>query len=345
MQLDTRYFKGLSGKYKFVLKFRVHKRGEADYIVRSHINYLMSRSVNAEITLDPGRYYVLLKVTAYRHQDADSAEEVVAQYAGSQREKLVQIGLSYDLAHAKGLAYETEVERKEREERRQSARRKLLDETCLRLKKEWIRQAKMAAREQRAAKRRIVNTDHPNGAEPEKGLGIYGTFRAPAIDTPDSMGFGNTPPDTRDATNGTPSTLQQPFLTASAHSRRRTDSPRPSLDTRLATSGLEKHEEAWLEGFEFDPDLDMPPEEPCPSKAAHTHSRQDEGEGGDDHSRDPWNAVCVVGLRVYSKDPQLSLQVVRPVPEEDVGEATLDRDDPAASATIEKNAWRQRFVV
>ncbi|RJE17017.1 calpain-like protein, partial [Aspergillus sclerotialis] len=102
-QLDTRFFKGLAGEYEFVLKFRLQKEGEEDYIVRSHSNCLMSRAVNAEINLDPGRYHVLMKITAYRQRDVESTEEVVSRLAPTRREKLVQIGLSYDLAHAKGL--------------------------------------------------------------------------------------------------------------------------------------------------------------------------------------------------------------------------------------------------
>jgi hypothetical protein len=58
---------------------------------------------------------------------------------------------------------------------------------------------------------------------------------------------------------------------------------------------------------------------------------------------DPLNAVCVVGLRVYSKDPRLSLEVVRPVPGDDV-EAALDMDDPAVSATNERSGLDQFFI-
>lgn len=52
--------------------------------------------------------------------------------------------------------------------------------------------------------------------------------------------------------------------------------------------------------------------------------------------KDPWNAVAVVGLRVYSKDSAVSVKVIRPVDgdhEEEKGEAKLDVDDSAADAT------------
>lgn len=115
---------------------------------------------------------------------------------------------------------------------------------------------------------------------------------------------------------------------ASGGWRRRTDSSRPSLDTRVATEALDQGDLDLLEGFEFDSDIDMPPDETDVKNRPPSM-------GLDDPRLDPWNAVCVVGLRVYSKDPQLILQVVRPVPEDDT-EAPLDRDDPAASATTSK---------
>lgn len=34
-QLDDRYFQGLEGEYSFTLHFRVHRKGEDDYIIRS----------------------------------------------------------------------------------------------------------------------------------------------------------------------------------------------------------------------------------------------------------------------------------------------------------------------
>lgn len=137
IQLDSRYFKGLAGEYDFALKFRAQKDGEEDYLVRSQSNHLLKRSANAEITLKPGRYYVLMKITAYRHPGMESTDEAVSRLASRRREKLVQIGLSYDLAHAKGRVTETEREKKAREnyEKRSKAleRERRRDETKRRL--------------------------------------------------------------------------------------------------------------------------------------------------------------------------------------------------------------------
>ncbi|KAJ5125857.1 Alpha/beta hydrolase fold-3 [Penicillium atrosanguineum] len=298
-QLDTRYFKGLAGEYSFVLKFRVQKEGEEDYIVRSHSSHLMGRSVNAEISLEPGRYHVLMKITAFRDEEVESTEEIVRRLASSRREKLVQVGLS-----------------------------KIRDETKRRLQKEWIRNRKMDARQQRQEARRPGQG--PHGAErtsiPQQIL----TDR-PTESPTDTASISSDGSERRPTTNGSVPTIQFNGLHArhaSGSRRQRTESPRPSLNTRLANETLDNSDLEWLEGFEFDSDLDMPTDE-----ADHKQPRKfPELEGPAD---DPWNAVCVVGLRVYSKDPKLSLEVAHPVSENEM-EAPLDRDDPAVSATIEK---------
>ncbi|KAJ5081637.1 Alpha/beta hydrolase fold-3 [Penicillium alfredii] len=343
-QLDTRYFKGLVGEYSFVLKFRLQKEGEEDYLVRSHNSHFMGRSVNAEIALDPGRYHVLMKITAFRHEDVESTEEIVRRLASVRREKLVQVGLSYDLAHAKGLVGETEQERTEQERHKAANRKKLRDEAKKRLQKEWIRERKLAARQQRMAGRRAGRM--PNGTShersPERGPIPGQMFTDKPVQSPTDMGsISSESSDRRPVTaNGSVPTIQFNGLHmrhASGSRHRRTDSPRPSLDTRLATDGLDLSDLELLDGFEFDSDLDMPPDDPD----AKNQSQFSELDGP---AADPWNAVCVVGLRVYSKDPKLSLEVVRPVPENEV-EAPLDRDDPAASATIEKVSWNSRIPI
>ncbi|OQE26736.1 hypothetical protein PENSTE_c005G00101 [Penicillium steckii] len=342
-QLDTRYFKGLTGEYNFVLKFRVQKEGEEDYMVRSHSSHFMGRSVNAEINLDPGRYHVLMKIIAFRHEDVESTEETVQRLASTRREKLVQVGLSYDLAHAKGVVVETKRERYERERRKAAERKRLREETKRRLQKEYIRERKMAARRQRMEARlsgRIsngVSFDKAPEAAPLPGQILPETQTQSPTDVASISSDGSD--RRRQTVNGSVPTIQFNGLHArhaSGSYSRRAESPRPSLNTRLATDNLDRSDMELLDGFEFDSDLDMPPEEPDSKSLSNF-------QGPDESKNDPWNAVCVVGLRVYSKDPALSLEVVRPVPDDDT-EAPLDRDDPAASATIEKSFWSMNIA-
>lgn len=114
-QLDERYYKGLQGQYMFRMHFRVHEQGRPeseDYIVRSHGNYLMDRSVSIEIPcMEPGNYSIFISVVAERNTTKSSIEEVVKRECRNrvENEKLAQVGYAYDLAHSKGVAHLEQV--------------------------------------------------------------------------------------------------------------------------------------------------------------------------------------------------------------------------------------------
>ena len=85
----------------FLLREENAKAGE--HIVRVRCNYLTGeRSVSTEIDLEPGRYEVLPKISATRNMDKSSVEDVVKRNVGQTPQKLRQIGLNHDIAHAKG---------------------------------------------------------------------------------------------------------------------------------------------------------------------------------------------------------------------------------------------------
>ncbi|KAH7329494.1 hypothetical protein B0I35DRAFT_46084 [Stachybotrys elegans] len=131
-QLDRRYWKGLHGQYKFMLHFRLHDQDRPDaedYIVRSHGNYLMERSVSVELPdMPPGNYVVYLKVTAERDSSASSVEDVIKQQCQdrTENEKLAQVGNAYDLAHSKAWDHMDKVAklRKQRDQNKASNCRK-----------------------------------------------------------------------------------------------------------------------------------------------------------------------------------------------------------------------------
>jgi Calpain family cysteine protease len=143
-QLDDTYFGGLQGGYGFDLQFRLEADGpggdEGDYIVRSNGNYAMARSVSTDIELEAGSYIVLMKITA-RKTGIDEVEDLLPMYAIERREKLINMALSYDLAHAKGILVESEKERDERmkqeKTRKAKEREKLKVELRKQAEKDW----------------------------------------------------------------------------------------------------------------------------------------------------------------------------------------------------------------
>lgn len=270
----------------------------------------MSRSVNTEVTLEPGRYTVLVKVTARRCGWKAPPEEIIKKNALNRREKLTQIGLLYDLAHAKAVVTETEEEknaREERENRKKEAERERLRQKVIKKKrKDWIKMKKEAARQ-----RRINAAMQPPQLEADVGTQVSDLAQSGSTgeeedgDSEDSPGTEGS--ESRDEEEDIPSTA------------------------------LEDKNQNLLEGFEFDSDLDMPSEDDDDSVYMPSLDGDEDGDEDDeDDEATPWNAVCVIGLKVYSKDPQLSLRVVKPA-EEDL-EVALDLDHPAASAAQEKGS-------
>lgn len=134
-QLDDRYYRGLEGQYQFELNFRLHKNGQEDYVVRSISPYCQTRSVNVELELEEGEYTVLLKINATRNMEVLPIEEVVRNNARDRRDKLVAVGMSYDLAHSKGKVIETpeekqarkEAEKRKKENERKELRKKIME--------------------------------------------------------------------------------------------------------------------------------------------------------------------------------------------------------------------------
>lgn len=313
---------------------------------------MMCRSVNTDITLEAGKYSVLVKVTAFRRKHVDRPEDVVRHFASRRREKLVQIGLSYDLAHTKGLAKLTEEEKREREEREERQRfldrQRLREQTIKRLQQQHIRDKKMRARRERMMERDRLreaaaeeNALHAQSDEEtedmtprvKRGNG-YGHERTDAYDNTERTAGHS-------ATNGT-NHSKQSKQSATRKVRVSSRPPLPSIKTNSTKQKALHYDEMveLLQDFEFDSDLDMPPVDSPPPLSSSTASfprpSPPTGAEGGPEGDDPWNAVCLVGLKVFSKDPLLKLQVVKPGSSD--AEAPLDRDDPAVSATFEKRA-------
>lgn len=193
-QLDNRYFKGLHGQYSFRLQFRLHEQDRPDpedYIVRSHGNYLMDRSVSIELpSMLPGSYSVFISVVGERDTDVPSVEDVVKRECKkrTENEKLAQVGYAYDLAHSKAAAHleavkklRKKADQKKASEARMKERHRLWEKRHLNrqiTKKQGRKnnqklEAKQAAREEKRRqaeglkpKDQAVQTEEP--AQPEE---------------------------------------------------------------------------------------------------------------------------------------------------------------------------------
>ncbi|MCJ1474171.1 hypothetical protein MMC13_002829 [Lambiella insularis] len=404
-QLDDRYFQGLQGQYEFSLHFRLDKYGEDDYIVRSHGNYLMSRSVSTDLELEPGKYSVLMKITAKRNSRMPRPEEVLRANCKYKQEKLVQIGLAYDLAHARGQIKETEEEKKRRLEQEEKAkaalRQKRLDEAKEFKYKNWLVFKRRREREIRhrakmeeykrqkaeAAKAAQLAEDLKNfqaeqmQALEEEQQGPQGTSDQPGdFQTPD-----NTPPDPPADFSAAAASLQSPpaentppspALGPSMPAQRQTAQdkidqfnqdlqvtfvPRspaaddvpptgstagpPTIDDPLDTYSVHSFDSSVDSLLDLDPFPGAPPDA---VEAPVQKATDEDSESEDENARfahDPWNAVCVVGLRVFSKDKGISVAVLRPKAGEEEEEKPLDVDDPSKAFGEEGGVEGEEAVV
>lgn len=390
-QLDDRYFQGLVGQYDFQLQFRVHAVGarDEDYIVRSNRPYFMKRSVNTELELEAGSYYVIMKIIAKRYADDLTVEEAVRQTCQHRREKLLSLGLSYDLAHAKGQFRELELEKLETE---REARRKAKEEYSKRQfearvkqrKKEKLRNLRRQQKEEERMLQRMAKEaeqrrndeedasiqrqmeqfnmstepqEYERGAVsspplgPDSGLGLRRISIPPATvrgvsnraatlpsrtgNRPASLSVSSRPGSPFLPSLGTPGSARRNTLTAGP-SNLRASSPTPDIRVQrasIAETGRLTLSDISDDGLSWDSELDGPESEDendvfAPSGPSMPNAygyadydrpnRADQGikqegdESEDAATKDPWNAVVVVGLRVYSKDPGLTIHTHRP---------------------------------
>lgn len=372
-QLDDRYFRGLHGQYRFELAFRVHKAGHEDYLVRSQAPYRMRRSVNVELDLEAGEYDVRIKIDAVRLDDILPIETVIRKNAKKRREKLTRIGLAYDLAHSKGRVVETPEEKAAKEAHEKRVKDKELGEIKERIitrrKDDHYLKVKQHMRSQRQEKKR---KDKRKAQEAEKRL-TKGKIEDVTGQKQSSLGQTDKPDENHELSsslNGAGSSKARRRVTMASPPEDATNQsgslPEHSLQISLQAS---PHYESESDGVESlsslsdlsDRELDLQAQTfgGQLDRRATTLSPPKFEDELDEFEKDPWNAVVVIGLRVYHKADEedkskevIKLKVVRPSPyadsdgesmaaeeakkeEQESKSKGLDVDDSAKDATLE----------
>ncbi|KAJ9136936.1 Calpain-D [Pleurostoma richardsiae] len=371
-QLDARYFKGLGGQYSFRLGFRVHAQGRPgaeDYIVRSHGNYLMDRSVSVDLPdMAAGSYTVFIRVMAERSSNALSVEDVVKRECKRrvENEKLSQVGHAYDLAHSKGAAHleklaklRKKTDQKKASEARQKERRKMWEKRHVQRDIQKKQSKKNAEkRERRKTKENQKTKDEPkqNEVQTTKEEGKKAEVKAarrerdqsesamsssnstpqmtpqetpqdsPSSDRAEPAGADDDkvavpPVDASAVSGGPPAPPTAAATDADKPDKQTSDAaskPAPSTATdtkpKPAPTPVEESDgnssdspvEDWEELYSSDDMSPKPRMAPAPAPAAKKEESDDE----EPDTPDPWNAICIVGFRVYSKDENLELRVV-----------------------------------
>lgn len=321
-KLDERYFRGLAGQYRFSLHFLLKKEGSSpeDYICRVRpAHEWENRSVSCEVDLEPGRYEVLPKITATRAKDEPTLDMVVKQFAERNPQKLRQIGMQYDLAHAKGGIEDEDlkiVSQKEKERQKAIAQKKkgkaskqvsvevkidIDGASKTEVSTEVGDKAKAQEREAEKFEDAAENIEN-EGREKPKDQTETGTERALEL-RPKGQAEGDTKGDAVKTGDGG-----------------------KSNDDEAVDSGKEKKKDDGKndKGKKEDEKKEKDSESSDASDA--TDSEEDDEDG----SR--WNAVCVTCLRVYSQDKDLTISLMKPESAEEA--SSLVQGDEPAGATM-----------
>lgn len=354
-QLDGRYFKGLQGQYSFRLHFRLHHEDRPDaedYIVRSHGNYFMKRSVSVELPdLPSGNYTVYLKVTGQRNQELPSVEEVVKRESEKriENEKLVQVGYAYDLAHSKAWEHMEKVSKirkqrdqekatshRQQERRRQWERRHISREVT---KKQKKKNSEKKERKKELRKRAIeasIQEESKDKSENVSGIStpldgdmvtidvsklalnddLDSNSSGSPTDTPKSEQASIFPSDEKKEDVPPVSGAPPAAAAADAEKDAAADEPKPAADAEKKTDPPAVVEESdgdssdspiedWEELYSDDDYTRRPRQFPYPAPPL-----RDDYDTEEEKMPTPWNAVCIVGIRVYSKDEELELLTV-----------------------------------
>lgn len=354
-QLDSRYFRGLQGQYRFDLAIRVHEAGNEDYIVRGEQQFRVERSTNVELDLEPGEYDIRIKLDASRNENVLPAEQVLKRNVKDRSEKLMRIGRAYDLAHEKGKFVETEEEKKSREAHEAKEQKKADEKIKMLLLKGRANSHYMSKKSAERQKKKVQRRREKAKAKQQEKRARLAKRHAERAEAMREQAENDRAAHTKESAKDEAAAQDITAPTAGQWEAELVHRNTSAPSVHSGPDGSEEEEaEDSDDGVSSVGDLSEVSEKEL--KLRIENYKEDHGDrSGNDSDSDsdddneefinnPWNAVVVVGLRVYHKiasgegdDEAVELRVVRndPFAEEETEEAVpaLDVDDSAKDAT------------
>ncbi|KAI5458137.1 hypothetical protein BGZ63DRAFT_407440 [Mariannaea sp. PMI_226] len=365
-QLDSRYFRDLKGQYDFTLQFLLRSVDSNTTLCQVRpVHTWDKRSINCELNLEPGVYEVIPSISAERTSDRPTVEKVVKDAADKNPQKLRQVGLQYDLAHAKGGVLDEDEELQKRREKERQKRRKQKKkikrvnhvEDAMRRMEEALLLMRKELSKSSSGDGDAKDKDTKEKKESDKETKEKASNEENSQDKDDKKDDKST--DDKDlkaevkSAKSTPTmTPEESFKTVSesqiqdiTSSKADLKSETPCLETTAkiednkeqdTTPSTSTSQTPLTPLSEVAPETDAPKldmrEVPVPSKGTDPNSDPDssnsdsESESDDDFDLDgsdassdeedssrkknkPWNAVCVIGLRVYAQHADIKIRV------------------------------------
>ncbi|CAH0002023.1 unnamed protein product [Clonostachys byssicola] len=326
--LDDRYFRGLAGPYAYFLEFVVRQLGSPLVLAEAkcHRGISERRSVNCEVHLKPGVYEILPRVTAERHPYKRTVEEVVKDFADVNPHKLRQVGMQYDLAHSKtGVLDEDEAQERKKSQRRRKKKEQKAKQEKLKDMKEAMEkmQQAMAGMQDELSKKK---GEWERGAEKEKNDSPHEEAQGQNTKNDDYVSSRPPPGCWPGDMSSSESGYSKPSTDTSVTTVQRSgDERRDDTGTRRAPSSARQALKPDNLATEQAKDTPLPPQpqpdtliaegEETPAESdSDSESSESESDSDTEQERgrkQPWNPVCVMGLRVYAQDTEVSVRLTQ----------------------------------
>lgn len=244
-----------------------------------------TRSANCELELEAGTYEVLPKITAERNTHRKTTGKMVSTWADKNPEKLRQIGMQYDAAHAKAgvLDEDEEVEklRKQSEEKKKKRREK-------RRKEEKAMKKMQKAYIEKRTGETVEDEDEISDGEEKTALKwISKKLKKKEKPSGSRHGKNKAPMHSRKSSDDASSKAS---LREGSNKEAKSDTENSSeAGSNTPSSTVKDEDEKKDEISESDSD-------------DSTDTGSDSEDEPDFDKKQPWDPVCVMGLRVYAQD-------------------------------------------
>jgi hypothetical protein len=286
---------------------------------------------------------VLPKIEASRDADVPDVPEVVTKLAERNPQKLRQIGLNYDIANAKGVFELTDEEQKKKGHKKKEAAEQKKEEKEAEEKNKsdfeaWKKEEKAEYEAWKKEKER-VKKDVPDTKEgPADGKAQLNTTAAVPIT--DAIQFEKDTPTSPADADARPEVVIDLTIRPKG-SPEDEQTKEGATEPTIPADASSDVEEAGLTPDDNDAPQHRFPR--APPSVASRYGRYPGSAYGDvpppppvqpthvNEEPNPWNAVCVLGLRVYSQDPEVSIKLVKPKDVEEGAILDVDGDTPAGA--------------
>lgn len=333
IQPDDRYFRGFQGRYSYDLHFRLYRDEQDTYMLRSMQENGSGRSCSAEVELEPGMYTVRVKISSRRYERSSTVEDVIESVRKkgdkSLFEKLLAVGKSFDSIHSKAGLRDAEEKtlkssktgsrkqshdkmRKERNQKREKRRRQKLRDQRRKAEKDKKVDEKRALRKAKedsapplkktkAPKESRTSSAESGKPAESKQEQVISTKTDPKEGPPSPAGLDNgyeevepkvsEPAPTGDSSKQPASIVINP--------------ERAYVTTDFAEAGgrdlddVSEVSSVCDDDFSWDSEVD-----------GSASDLDDEKADDESQEEDPWNAICVVNVRVYSQNTGMKLEVL-----------------------------------